>query len=53
MVGIVSISKIYLKEDSLRKIVQKNEGTDAYGNKLARTRQRNKSIIIWLQSNNI
>ena len=41
MIGIVGISKTYLKEDNSRTMIQRNGGTDDCENEFAGTRQRN------------
>ena len=41
MIGIVGISKTYLKEDNSRTMIQRNGGTDDCENEFAGTRWRN------------
>ena len=41
MIGIVGISKKYLKEDNSRTMIQRNGGTDDCENEFAERRQRN------------
>ena len=41
MIGIVGISKTYVKEDNSRTMIQRNRGTDHCENEFSRTKQRN------------